>query len=307
MAGDELREQFGKCVCCRIVCPPWDCEQTVLPEQMSDEAAFVDKPNKFLLCCLPMPFPCMGLCCIAPWLSLSIHSVDAEGHLKITHHSMCGESTAEEYDDIVGVNYINQYVTSQGICKRKIGGVFSDVSEAKDAVNEFLQERREETGASLDDRGHGQQIELRSMGAQQPHQGWHQSPIMQVAGAHGGAMHIHAQHPQAHPGAAVHPGLQAPPQGVMFPPPQQGVMQSQMQNMMFVAGHQHQGMAQQQQYPYPVPNMQPSYGGYPPQQWPQYESGYASGPGDTRQDRGPPAGNGDETYQSQTRSAYSPA
>eukprot|EP01138_Halocafeteria_seosinensis_P011518 gb/GECG01011766.1/.p1 GENE.gb/GECG01011766.1/~~gb/GECG01011766.1/.p1 ORF type:complete len:104 (+),score=5.54 gb/GECG01011766.1/:1-312(+) len=73
MAGDELRKKYGKCVCCQMVCPPWDCEETVLPHQMDDEVAFVAKPNKFLLCCLPIPFPGIGVCCIAPWLSIDVH------------------------------------------------------------------------------------------------------------------------------------------------------------------------------------------------------------------------------------------
>eukprot|EP01138_Halocafeteria_seosinensis_P011519 gb/GECG01011767.1/.p1 GENE.gb/GECG01011767.1/~~gb/GECG01011767.1/.p1 ORF type:complete len:267 (+),score=32.78 gb/GECG01011767.1/:1-801(+) len=241
MAGDELRKKYGKCVCCQMVCPPWDCEETVLPHQMDDEVAFVAKPNKFLLCCLPIPFPGIGVCCIAPWLSIDVHSVDANGHLKVTQHSMCGDSY-EEYDDIVHVNSLNTYVSSEGIPKRELARMMSRTTEVqakKEAINEFLKEKREKTGISLENPIQTQRIEMSSMAAQQP------------------------QHSQAYPAVASHPSYHQPsPQDTMVSLPERHIQRECVSEL------QPQAMAQRHHSAYPPPNMQPSYGGYLHQQCP---------------------------------------
>eukprot|EP01138_Halocafeteria_seosinensis_P006093 gb/GECG01006229.1/.p1 GENE.gb/GECG01006229.1/~~gb/GECG01006229.1/.p1 ORF type:complete len:359 (+),score=48.38 gb/GECG01006229.1/:1-1077(+) len=165
MAGEELSEQFGKWVCCKVLCPPWDCQQTVVPEQVNEEVAWVDKPAKWAIYCCLLPWPCIGCCYLALGCSIDIHSVDEMGRLKIRHHYPCSYQE-EEHEDVVGVNWTNEYIDSKQNEIRNFGGMTSSVEEAKEAVNDFLKARRERNGVRLQDdeaRNALQKLEMKSL------------------------------------------------------------------------------------------------------------------------------------------------
>eukprot|EP01138_Halocafeteria_seosinensis_P006094 gb/GECG01006230.1/.p1 GENE.gb/GECG01006230.1/~~gb/GECG01006230.1/.p1 ORF type:complete len:112 (+),score=15.01 gb/GECG01006230.1/:1-336(+) len=66
------------------------------------------------------------------------------GRLKIRHHYPCSYQE-EEHEDVVGVNWTNEYIDSKQNEIRNFGGMTSSVEEAKEAVNDFLKARRERT------------------------------------------------------------------------------------------------------------------------------------------------------------------
>eukprot|EP01138_Halocafeteria_seosinensis_P006172 gb/GECG01006311.1/.p1 GENE.gb/GECG01006311.1/~~gb/GECG01006311.1/.p1 ORF type:complete len:165 (+),score=19.83 gb/GECG01006311.1/:1-495(+) len=133
--GHEVRDRYAKWTCCKMYCPPWDCEELIVVDQVADGVVFIQKPNKFMLYLCSCS--CLGLWCLRRWFSIQVHSVEENGDLKISHHAFC-EDWTEKYDDVVGVNEVNMYVASNGAYRTSCRG-----KDAKQTVNEYLTERRE--------------------------------------------------------------------------------------------------------------------------------------------------------------------
>eukprot|EP01138_Halocafeteria_seosinensis_P013672 gb/GECG01013963.1/.p1 GENE.gb/GECG01013963.1/~~gb/GECG01013963.1/.p1 ORF type:complete len:211 (+),score=13.64 gb/GECG01013963.1/:1-633(+) len=102
----ELRQYYSRCVYCKMLCPIWDCSTVHIPEGQDlvngEEYTFVIKPDKTLLCCVPLPLISVMIapCCCT---SFDIHSVSSDGQLRVSRYGVCF-SRDKVYEDVAGMD-----------------------------------------------------------------------------------------------------------------------------------------------------------------------------------------------------------
>eukprot|EP01138_Halocafeteria_seosinensis_P008137 gb/GECG01008317.1/.p1 GENE.gb/GECG01008317.1/~~gb/GECG01008317.1/.p1 ORF type:complete len:202 (+),score=21.66 gb/GECG01008317.1/:1-606(+) len=160
MTSREIEEYYSNGVCCKMLCPIWDCANVEIPEDQDiasgEEYVFVVKPDKITLYMAPFPFVSF---LFAPLCrSFDVHSVSKEGEVRITQIGLCGTSETM-HQDVVGIeeseSYNNEgeklyrfdYKGADGGIVESLNAYHSSIglenkTRVKDAVNRFLKQKR---------------------------------------------------------------------------------------------------------------------------------------------------------------------
>eukprot|EP01138_Halocafeteria_seosinensis_P013671 gb/GECG01013962.1/.p1 GENE.gb/GECG01013962.1/~~gb/GECG01013962.1/.p1 ORF type:complete len:235 (+),score=19.46 gb/GECG01013962.1/:1-705(+) len=160
----ELRQYYSRCVYCKMLCPIWDCSTVHIPEGQDlvngEEYTFVIKPDKTLLCCVPLPLISVMIapCCCT---SFDIHSVSSDGQLRVSRYGVCF-SRDKVYEDVAGMDSFDRCGESNRLYNfkyRYLDGSFGialnsnysnveigDKQQIMEAVEGFLKHRRRAAG-----------------------------------------------------------------------------------------------------------------------------------------------------------------